>query len=170
MEEKKKGVQRFFKLSAGRHKREAAPGTPAQAVKGRKGRKKWVKPLVILLIIGAAAAAAMTFRGMKAKAATAQAQSHNTASAERRDISSELSSSGTLKAKDTYSITSMVEGEVLSAGFEEGDQVEKDQVLYEIDKSSMESQLTSSVNSLSRSQSSYEDALEDYNDALGDYS
>lgn len=170
MEEKKKGVLRFFKLSAGRHKREAAPGTPAQAVKGRKGRKKWVKPLVILLIIGAAAAAAMTFRGMKAKAATAQAQSHNTASAERRDISSELSSSGTLKAKDTYSITSMVEGEVLSAGFEEGDQVEKDQVLYEIDKSSMESQLTSSVNSLSRSQSSYEDALEDYNDALGDYS
>ena len=47
MEEKKKGVQRFFKLSAGRHKREAAPGTPAQAGKGRKGRK-WVKPLVIL--------------------------------------------------------------------------------------------------------------------------
>ena len=44
----------------------------------------------------------------------------------------------------------MVEGEVLSAGFEEGDQVEKDQVLYEIDKSSMESQLTSSVNSLSQ--------------------
>ena len=101
MEEKKKGVLRFFKLSTGRHKRETAPGTPAQAVKGRKGRKKWVKPLVILLIIGAAAAAAMTFRGMKAKAATAQAQSHNTASAERRDISSELSSSGTLKAKDT---------------------------------------------------------------------
>ena len=83
MEEKKKGVLRFFKLSTGRHKRETAPGTPAQAVKGRKERKKWVKPLVILLIIGAAAAAAMTFRGMKAKAATAQAQSHNTASAER---------------------------------------------------------------------------------------
>ena len=67
MEEKKKGVLRFFKLSAGRHKREAAPGTPAQAVKGRKGRKKWVKPLVILLIIGAAAAAAMTFRGHEGK-------------------------------------------------------------------------------------------------------
>ena len=47
MEEKKKGVLRFFKLSAGRHKREAAPGTPAQAVKGRKGRKKWVKPWVM---------------------------------------------------------------------------------------------------------------------------
>ena len=44
MEEKKKGVLRFFKLSAGRHKREAAPGTPAQAVKGRKGRKMGKAP------------------------------------------------------------------------------------------------------------------------------
>lgn len=58
---------------------------------------------------------------------------------------------------------------MLSAGFEEGDQVEKDQVLYEIDKSSMESQLTSSVNS-EQIPVLYEDALEDYNDALGDYS
>lgn len=170
MEEKKKDALRFLMPFPGKHKRETAPGAPAQAGKGRNGGKKWVKPVVFLLIIGAAAAVAMTWRGMKAKAATARAQSHNTASAERRDISSELSSSGTLKAKDTYSITSMVEGEVLSAGFEEGDQVEKDQVLYEIDKSSMESQLTSSVNSLTRSQSSYEDALEDYNDALSDYS
>ena len=165
MEEKKKDALRFLMPFPGKHKRETAPGAPAQAGKGRNGGKKWVKPVVFLLIIGAAAAVAMTWRGMKAKAATARAQSHNTASAERRDISSELSSSGTLKAKDTYSITSMVEGEVLSAGFEEGDQV-----LYEIDKSSMESQLTSSVNSLTRSQSSYEDALEDYNDALSDYS
>ena len=165
MEEKKKDALRFLMPFPGKHKRETAPGAPAQAGKGRNGGKKWVKPVVFLLIIGAAAAVAMTWRGMKAKAATARAQSHNTASAERRDISSELSSSGTLKAKDTYSITSMVEGEVLSAGFEEGDQV-----LYEIDKSGMESQLTSSVNSLTRSQSSYEDALEDYNDALSDYS
>lgn len=170
MEEKKKDALRFLMPFPGKHKRETAPGAPAQAGKGRNGGKKWVKPVVFLLIIGAAAAVAMTWRGMKAKAAAARAQSHNTASAERRDISSELSSSGTLKAKDTYSITSMVEGEVLSAGFEEGDQVEKDQVLYEIDKSGMESQLTSSVNSLTRSQSSYEDALEDYNDALSDYS
>ena len=170
MEEKKKDALRFLMPFPGKHKRETAPGAPAQAGKGRNGGKKWVKPVVFLLIIGAAAAVAMTWRGMKAKAAAARAQSHNTASAERRDISSELSSSGTLKAKDTYSITSMVEGEVLSAGFEEGDQVEKDQVLYEIDKSGMESQLTSSVKSLTRSQSSYEDALEDYNDALSDYS
>ena len=36
MEEKKKGVLRFFKLSAGRHKREAAPGTGSKRQKGKK--------------------------------------------------------------------------------------------------------------------------------------
>ena len=112
----------------------------------------------------------MAYRNSKAKQAAATAKTQNTASVERRNITSELSSSGTLAAKDTYSITSLVEGEVLSANFEEGDQVEKDQVLYEIDKSSMETQLTSANNSLERANSSYEDATEDYQDALNDYS
>mgnify|MGYP003198821256 FL=1 len=43
-------------------------------------------------------------------------------------------------------------------------------MLYEIDKSSMTTELTSAENTLTRSQSSYEDALEDYNQALSDYS
>ena len=64
----------------------------------------------------------------------------------------------------------MVEGEVISANFEEGDQVEKDQVLYEIDRSSMDTDLNSAQNSVTRSQTSYEDALDDYNQAVSDYS
>ena len=64
----------------------------------------------------------------------------------------------------------MVEGEVVAAAFEEGDQVQKDQVLYEIDSSSMTTELTSAENTLTRSRNSYEDALEDYNQALSDYS
>ena len=138
--------------------------------RGKRDAGRWLKPVLLLVTAGVVAGGAMTIRGMKTKAAASQAQAHNTASVERRNITSELSSSGTLQAKDTYSITPLVEGEVLSADFEEGDQVEKDQVLYVIDKSSMESELTSAANSLSRSQSSYEDALEDYNDALSDYS
>ena len=42
----------------------------------------------------------------------------------------------------------MVEGEVVAAAFEEGDQVQKDQVLYEIDSSSMTTELTSAENTL----------------------
>lgn len=153
---------------AGKEKR--GGGTRDNGKRNNGKKKKWLKVVVALLLIGAAVTAFMVRRSMKAAAAAAGARTQNTATVERRSISSELSSSGTLAAKDTYSITSMVEGEVLSADFEEGDQVEKDQVLYEIDKSSMESELTSATNSLTRSQTSYEDAKEDYEDALSDYS
>ena len=74
-----------------------------------------------------------------AKLANAQAGKQNTAEVTKGDLISSLSSSGTISAKDTYEITSLVEGEVVEANFEEGDQVEKGQVLYRIDSSSVNS-------------------------------
>ena len=133
-----------------------------------KKKKKWIKLVIILLVIAIAAGAIFVWKSHKAKAAAAAATAENTATVEKRSISSQLSSSGTLEAKDTYSITSMVEGEVVSANFEEGDQVEKDQVLYEIDRSSMDTDLNSAQNSVTRSQTSYADALDEYPSWKGD--
>ena len=170
MEEKRRDRFRFWKKipypGKGKSLQTAGGVTPG---KGKKN-KRWLKVMILLVLVGAAAAGLMARRSMKAAEASAAAGKQNTAEVTRRSITSELTSSGSLTAKDTYSITSMVEGEVLLADFQEGDQVEKDQVLYEIDKSSMESELTSAVNSLTRAQSSYEDAREDYEDALADYS
>lgn len=106
----------------------------------------------------------------KGKKASTEASRQRTATVQRMDITSSLSSSGTLSPKDTYSITSLVSGEVISADFEEGDQVEKGQVLYVIDSSSMESELSSVQNSLERNQESYDLAVEDYNEAVEKYS
>ena len=53
-----------------------------------------------------------------------------TAVATKQDISSEISSSGTITPKDTYNITALVSGEIVSADFNIGDMVSKDQVLY----------------------------------------
>lgn len=100
----------------------------------------------------------------------AGAVTHKTATVERRSITSELSSSGTISPKDTYSVTALASGEVITADFEEGDQVEKGQVLYTIDSSSMESELKSAQNSLERAQTSYDLAVEDYNEAVNNYS
>lgn len=136
-----------------------------------KGKKKIpIKAAVAAGLVVVILGAVVIQRRQAAKAAAAAAETVNTAVAGLQDIVSELSSSGTLAAKDTYSITAMVEGEVISADFEEGDQVEKGQVLYEIDKTSEESKLTSANNSLARAQANYEDAVEDYNQALSDYS
>ena len=108
----------------------------------------------------------------KKKAAEAAAQAHvaRTGVVTRQDIQSTLSASGTISPKDTYSITSMADGEVIEADFEEGDQVEEGQVLYRIDASSMESELKMANNTLERAQVSFETAVEDYNEALSKYS
>lgn len=94
----------------------------------------------------------------------------STAKVTKADLTSEISSSGTIAAKNTYNITSLVAGEIIEAGFEEGDSVKEGQVLYRIDASSMESELKSAGNSLERSEISYEDATKDYEKALEEYS
>ena len=86
--------------------------------KSRK-RKKLNKTVILiaaLVLIAAALAGIMVFR-QKAKAAAAPAQENRTATVAKQSITSTLSSSGTLAAKDTYTITSLVEGEVTMADF-----------------------------------------------------
>ena len=111
---------------------------------------------MVLLLAGAVAVR------RRAKPAGAPAEENRTAQVTRQSITSELSSSGTLAAKDTYTITSLVEGEVIAADFEEGDQVEKGQILYQLDPSSIDSELNTASNSVSRAESSYNSAAEDY--------
>lgn len=133
--------------------------------KRRKKKKKRIAALALVLVIVCGGGAFAYQRSRQAsQAAAAAASQQRTATVERRNITSELSSSGTLSPKDTYEITSLVEGEIISADFEEGDQVEQGQILYVIDSSSMETQLTSANNSLTRAQKSYQDAVDDYNE------
>jgi len=134
--------------------------------KGKSKKVLIILTLILLIVAGAIAA----FEYKKSKTASAEADKVKTAVATKRDITSELSSSGTIAPKDTYDITSLAEGEVIEANFEEGDEVEKGQILYRIDSSSVEAELTSANNTLSRAQESYNVALENYNDALSDYS
>lgn len=142
----------------------------------RAGRKrnakggKWIVMIILLLIAIIGGALYWQNYSRKAKQASADAGARNTSTVTKGSLTSELSSSGTISPKDTYSITSLVEGEVIAADFEEGDQVVEGQILYQIDVSSMESELTSANNSLERASNSYDQALADYQEALSDYS
>lgn len=168
---KEEGGKKGIKLPVlGRKKQEAkkpAEGEiiPSSKLSKRKKRrnKRIIAAGVVVVLVGIFWLNGRR-RAQEAQMAAASAGQQRTATVERRTITSELSSSGTLQPKDTYEITSLVEGEVVSADFEEGDQVEKGQVLYVIDSSSMESQLTSANNSLTRAQKNYQDALKDYNE------
>lgn len=141
-------------------------GAPAPAGKKKRKKFKWIAVLAVFIVCGAGA---FLFLKGKAGIKPASASAVRTATVETRSIQSALSSSGSIAPKDTYNITALVDGEVLSADFEEGDYVEEGQVLYVIDSASMDSKLKSSQNSLERAQTNYEEALREYNDAVSKY-
>ena len=82
------------------------------------------KKKIIIIIIAAVLIVLIAFLIHKRKQSKLNNNDMNmvtTAMVARGDISNELTSSGTLSPKDTYTITSLVTGEILEANFEEGD-------------------------------------------------
>ena len=120
-------------------------------------RKRVIFPAVACILV---AAAAVRFLG-GGQTAAAAGQSYVTAAVERRDITAQITGSGTLEAANSYSVTTFVEGTILTADFEEGDQVEAGTVLYTIDDSDMSSTLEQAEISLNQSQRNYDNKLEE---------
>lgn len=119
-----------------------------------KGRKR--KALALLLVVAIAGGVVIwRGRGQTASAAT----TYQEAAVERRSITNSLSSSGTLEPADSYTVNTLVSGEILSDTFEKGDQVEEGQLLYTIDSSNAASSQTQAQNSYSQAQTSYEQAV-----------
>jgi len=130
---------------------------PAQK-KPKPFQKGWKKPLALLAALAAIAALAarLLLGGQRAGAVQVN---YTQESVEKRTITSSLSGSGTLQPADSYTVTTLVEGEVLSAGFEEGDVVEKDTILYEIDSSDAANNIEKSQLSLNQARRSYENTM-----------
>ncbi len=82
----------------------------------------------------------------------------------RMTISESISGSSVVEANDEYSVTALVSGEILRADFEEGDIVEKDQVLYEIDSSDTENSVKSSNITIEKAQNSASEAYDSIDD------
>ncbi len=125
---------------------------------GKKGGKKWIF-LLVLVIVAAVAAGFFFLRKKKAESGSGEVK---TAEVTTQTIVSSLSASGTISPKDSYNITSMAEGDVIAADFEEGDQVTEGQVMYRIDSTSVDSKVSLANSSLERSQKKYNSAAEDY--------
>lgn len=76
-----------------------------------------------------------------------------------RSITQTISDSGTLEPADSYTVISLVSGEILQADFNTGDIVAKDDILYQIDSSD-------SGNSLERAENALESSKRKYNKVL----
>lgn len=128
----------------------------------RKGNKKVIAVVVIAVIAAAAVVMWLVLRKKKTSAADASVK---TTTVTKGDLTSEISSSGTIAAKNSYSITSLATGKIVEADFEEGDVVKKGQVLYRIDATSAETELKNAKNSYERARANYEDAVKELEEA-----
>ena len=130
---------------------------------GSKKKRRWKK----FAVVGAALVIAVGV-GIKLLApgggAPAAETVYTTAAVERMDVNSSITGSGTLEAADSYSVSTLVEGTILTAAFEEGDQVEEGTVLYTIDSSDAASSLEQAQISLNQSERSYQNTVKSLED------
>jgi len=132
------------------------------AIKNKFGKvkKKWL----ILALVAIILLALVFFPRSKAGGGRANAAQYIYSQATRQDIISALTDSGTLEPADSYTVISLVSGEILSATFETGDVVNEDDVLYRIDSSDTDNSIERSENSLAQRQRSYNKLLDSRDD------
>ena len=130
-----------------------------------KKRRRWKKFAVagVALVVAAGVGWQMLSPG---QSSAASATSYTTAEVTRMDVSSSITGSGTLEAADSYSVTTLIEGSILTADFEEGDEVEEGTILYTIDSSDASNSLEQAEISLNQAQRSYNNQLESQEDLI----
>ena len=136
---------------------ETVSDTAAPPKKRKKFKKKW---LVIALIAVLAAALVLPRLARRGGNAAAGEAAYTTAELTKRTITKSLSGSGTLQPANAYSVTTLIEGEILSADFEEGDIVAEDSILYQVDSSDAATNIEKAQISYNQSLRSYEKTMD----------
>lgn len=77
-----------------------------------------------------------------------------------QDVSNSLSGVGTLKPAQTYTVTSLVDGKIVAADFEEGDVVEEGTVLYTVDSADAATNVEKAQIALEQAQRNYEKVVD----------
>lgn len=85
-----------------------------------------------------------------------------TAVSRQQDVPVELKTFGTMEASNSVTIKPMVSGEVVTVGFQEGKNVEKGALLFEIDARSYRAALAKAQASLARNRAVKDNARQDY--------
>ena len=121
----------------------AAPSSqPVKEVpkfKAPKKKRKWVKRLVIILV----AVALIVFLFSRCMGAGQQiiSSAYLPYTAQVRDMTVSVSGTGTIEPLQAYKVTTLISGEILEAPFEEGQTVQKGDVLFRIDARDLESNI-----------------------------
>lgn len=131
-----------------------APGKPK--FQAPKKKRKWPRRVIIVLVI-----VALLFLALRAcgkSAVKSMSGMYLPAVVQHQDMSVIVPGTGTIKPNDAYRATSLLRGELLTAPFEEGDLVKKDQVLFTLDPTDAENNIKNAQSAVSRAQIGLEQA------------
>lgn len=129
-----------------------------------KKKRKWIKWVIILAVIIALAA----FFVGRIRSASQKLVSglYLQETATLRDMTVSVSGTATVQPTDSYKVTALVTGEILSAPFEEGDTVQKGDVLYTIDSADVENNIEKAQLSVEQAQLSYDTLIQNKQDKM----
>lgn len=137
---------------------------PMEKLKNAWKKMKKKRLIAVILVVVLLIVLWRSCAGQNGNRASAADNQYLSATVDRGDITSSISASGTLEPADSYTVTTLSSGEILTADFEEGDQVTKGEVLYQVDSSDASSNLEKAQLTLEQAQRSYERALESQED------
>lgn len=143
---------------------EDAAASAVPAFQPPKKKRKWVKPVIIVAVIAVALVLALKACGNSA--VSSLSGMYLTETAQKQNLSVTVTGSGTIKPNDDYRATTLLRGEIMTAPFEEGDLVEKDQVLFTLDPTDAENNIRSAESGVERAKLSLEQAQLSYNNLL----
>lgn len=136
----------------------------APAFQPPKKKKKWPKRLVILAVV--VLAVFLGLRLLTGGSPTALAGAYLSDTALVQDMTVAISGTGTVQPIDSYKVTALVKGEILSSPFEEGQTVQKDDVLFVLDAGDVESSLKQGQTGVEQAQLGVESAQLSYDSLL----
>ena len=143
----------------------SAPGTEKPEKKkfslkgfGGKKKKRWIKILIALVVVAAIVAGCVS--SLTKNVNNQLSGSYLVATATRQDLTVSVSGTATLQPADSYNVTTLLSGDIVSAPFEEGDLVTKDTLLYTMDSSDAQDSVDRAQISVEQARMSYQQAQE----------
>ena len=125
---------------------------------GGKKKKRWIKILVVLAVVAAIVVGCVA--NMTKNVNSQLSSSYLVATAARQDLTVSVSGTATLQPADSYNVTTLLSGDIVSAPFEEGDLVAKDTLLYTMDSSDAQDSMDRAQISVQQAQLAYQQAQE----------
>lgn len=135
---------------------------PEKKKTGKFSRKKIIRLVIVLIVAAALLFAAVRF--VLPRFAETGESTLTSFTVTRGDITTSITSSGTVEPIEQYDIVSMVKGDILSDNVTVGQTVSKGELLYQIDSSDAYDSIEKAEISLEKQQLNYDQTVENNTD------